>query len=499
MRGFQPGRRVIGWVAAILAVMGALCATVARNGLHWDQETALFPWLMSNGWVLYRDLRDQHGPLFPSLLALLPDPGSAGTQLVVTIALVGIITGLVAVAAWRTAGPVAGLLAAGLYTLWIIQFEGEHLWYDMGLAPFYLAAYLLGWGMVNTPVSDWRPIALGLLMGSAVLLKQQAVLALIGGLVLTLTPGRSMRSMRSKALYVGAAGLPIVISLLPFLGAGALGDYVYWVTAYNMTSSYAQEGASPVPASEWPALLALFAIVPALALSALGFRERWRSSWRFVLFAGCLLLAATVSIWPRYARFHLAAALPLLAVLGGAALWNLARRFPGLRTWALVPWAGATLLMLFALRVTGPPGVRMLDAVWLAQPAPLPYSTTAGPLRAYVQAATPADQPVLVYDLDATLYRVVERRPPKPWSPLFPWILEGDSTTEQWIAGIETERPRIALVTPEFVAGRHLPLPDNGRSEAFLRANYVPGPHFMVQKYPGSGQQEIVALQLSGP
>src|SRR6476660_8202728 len=57
-------------VASIATVISALTTTVARNGLHWDQETALYPWLMNNGWILYRDIRDQHAPLFPSLLAL---------------------------------------------------------------------------------------------------------------------------------------------------------------------------------------------------------------------------------------------------------------------------------------------------------------------------------------------------------------------------------------------------------------------------------------------
>jgi hypothetical protein len=483
-----------GSVAAISVIIGGVCATVGRNGLHWDQETALFPWLMRNGWVLYRDLRDQHGPLFPALLSLLPDAGSAGTQFLITIVSVSLIAALVAVAAWRTAGPVAAMFATGLYALWLLPFEGEHLWYDLGLAPFYLGAYLLGWGIVSKPPMIWRPIALGLLLGCAVLLKQQAVIALLGGLALI-----PVRPLRSLALYLGAASVPVIISLAAFAGVGALGDYVYWAGIYNLSPFYVQAGSSPVPVGEWPALLALCAPVLALALSASRLWSRWRSLWRFAFFTGVLLLAGLISIWPRYARFHLAAALPLLAVVGGVAIWNLVRYFPGFRTPALAAWGCGVLLMLFALRVTGPPGVRAMAAIWRTQPAPLPYSTTAGSLRAWVQASTPVDQPILVYDLDPTLYRVVERHPPKPWSPLFPWILEGDSTIDQWLGGIEAERPRIALVTPEFVAGRHLPLPDGGRSEAFLRANYGPGPHFKVQKYPTSGQQEIVALQLSGP
>jgi hypothetical protein len=149
--------------------------------------------------------------------------------------------------------------------------------------------------------------------------------------------------------------------------------------------------------------------------------------------------------------------------------------------------------------MTGPSGARVILGVWQSPPAPLPYSDTAGPLRAWVQANAPVGQPVLVYDLDSTLNRVIDRLPPRPWSPVFSWILEGDSTSSQWIAGIETARPHIALVPVEFVRGFHPPIADNSRSEAFLRANYLEGPHFTVQKYPDSAPQEIVALQLSTP
>ena len=159
--------------------------------------------------------------------------------------------------------------------------------------------------------------------------------------------------------------------------------------------------------------------------------------------------------------------------------------FPGFRTRRLLPWAGGLLLILIAVRLTGPSGVRAISAVWQSEPSTLPYSSTIEPLRHWIQSNITANRPILVYDLDSTLYRVLERMPPKPWSPFFPWILEGNSTADQWVEGIETARPPIALVTPEFVAGRHLPIPDGGRSEAFLRANYVAGPTFRVQKYAG--------------
>ena len=151
--------------ASIVAMIGGLCATVARSGLHWDQETALYPWLMNHGWVLYRDIRDQHGPLFPSLMALLPDPGSSNTQFAFMLVLVSFTALLVAVSAWRVSGPVAAVIGLGLYALWILPFDGSHVWYDLGLSPFYLVAFLAGWELLKRRGSNWLPVVLGLLMG----------------------------------------------------------------------------------------------------------------------------------------------------------------------------------------------------------------------------------------------------------------------------------------------------------------------------------------------
>src|SRR5207237_825046 len=122
------------------------------------------------------------------------------------------------------------------------------------------------------------------------------------------------------------------------------------------------------------------------------------------------------------------------------------------------------------------------------------YSQTVGPLKSWVQSHTAPNMPVFVYDVDPTLYRVLEREPPRPWMPLFPWIMEGDSAQDQWLDGINAARPALAIVSAEFTGGRHLPLPDGGRSEVLLRQQYTPGPRFTIRKYSASPSQEVVVL-----
>jgi hypothetical protein len=495
LRRSRPSSRLVAG-AALLAV-GAIGAgqvwVMRRSGLHWDQEMALFPWLLRRGWVLYRDLKDQHPPLLPALLALTPDPGGAAPELILTLGLILLTTLLVALLAARLRGPGAAVGAAGLYALWLFTLGDAHLWYDLALGPCYLGAALLAGGAA--PWAGRRAVALGLLLGAAALIKQQAALPLLAGLALVPGP-----TVRLRGAYLAAAAALPLASLLVFAGLGALPDYLYWAGLYNLTSTYAVTGAAPVPPAEWPWLALLYAPAGAAALLWLARRlQGHAASVRRSLFGAALLIAASAPAWPRYARFHLAAALPLLAVAAAVAVIDLARLARGLNRRAAAPWLLAAALLLIALPAGALTGLRAGRDFWRAGRAPLPYSGSIAPLQAWIAATTRPDEPILVYDLDPTLYRALDRAPPRPWTPLFPWIMEGDDTTEAWLAGLTAARPRVALVTPEFVAGRRLPLPDNGRADAFLRANYEPGPRFKVQKYAAAGTTEVVALRLRRP
>ena len=313
---------------------------------------------------------------------------------------------------------------------------------------------------------------------------------------------------RTALIYLGAAAMPLLGSLLVFGAAGGLSDYVYWAGIYNLTSTYTQEGVGPVPTGEWPLLVALYAPVAAFCLAVLP--RSWnavRPGLASLLFAGGLLGAATLAAWPRYDRLHLTATVPLLAVALGVAAPPLfarirrlvTRRAAGLRSPVGGAWAVMLVVLAVALLYGGREGFRWWRAVWREAPKPLPFSTTTAPLRTWVAQEVPATAPILVYDVDPALYRVVERLPPRPWTPLFPWILRGDTAEAQWIAGIQAAPPRLALVTTEFVAGRRLPLPGLAAVETILRGQYVAGPHFKVQKYPESSMQEIVGLIRAPP
>src|SRR5512133_345519 len=103
-------RRVPAGAGPAFAALGVALAAALAWGRQWfvDYEVALLPWLLRRGAVLYRDVADQHPPLFPALLALVD--GDPGLPLrAVTVGLQALTLALTYAAARRWGGAVAGL------------------------------------------------------------------------------------------------------------------------------------------------------------------------------------------------------------------------------------------------------------------------------------------------------------------------------------------------------------------------------------------------------
>jgi hypothetical protein len=151
------------------------------------------------------------------------------------------------------------------------------------------------------------------------------------------------------------------------------------------------------------------------------------------------------------------AAIPLLAVAGGVGLAWL------VRAW-LAGGRGARLAGLLAgLGLLASAGVGLSEWAqvqgWQAilGPPAAPYAATAPAVRAWVNQHVPANAPLFCYGLDALLYRVLEREPPRPWAPQLPLILRAGDT-EARARGLDT-CPQAAFTQFHRIIAEQLSLP----------------------------------------
>lgn len=514
--------RTLGAILLPTTLIVAAGGWLSRLPYTVDYEVSLLPWLISRGWVPYRDFVDQHAPLFPLLLAGLGagDPGRALHWTI--LGLYGLTLALAALVAARFAGWLAGVAALGLAVLWAMPFDATHLWYDGALAPVYLALL----GLAPPPARGGghsgvlRALGCGLLLALGLLIKQQAAIAVP---FVVVQVWRAVPTNRRRALAGLAAGLltPLVVAAgwLAAVGAGPAAGY--WIMLYSLTSDYATVAARPVPAMEWGLLGTLYAPVLALLLAALttpGRRAREYAGpapgtaggeagglappFPLLLYLG-LLLAATVPAWPRYGRYHFQAAVPLLALGAAVAAAALVRLLAAERREGGAGGSGARLiriglgglagLLLGGYSVTGlAQWGETMALVSRLGPAQPPYAGVAAPLRACVDAHAPPGAPIVAVAVDPLLYRVLERAPPRPWAPEFAWILRNSDTFDRTWAGVVATRPPVALV--ESAWWGRTAAPDAGVRERWLRTRYHTAGQFPLATYPYTPAVTVLCL-----
>ena len=478
-------RRFLGYAqfrhsAIAWLLIAASCLALWRVQYYVDYEVSLLPWLVGRGWRLYTDIVDQHTPLLAWLLALTG--GDPGWPLqAVIVGLHGVTLALAYRVGALLAGGWAGVAAVGLGALWLHVLEASHLWFDGALAPIYLLSVELGVRVIRSPFAVRLSFLMGLVLGMGVLVKQHAGLAaiVVGVWLLWLDKEAWVRRLAAFGLGVG---LPVLAAGAWLWSQGVLGDAWYWTVWYNLEGGYARGAVLAPSAGEWVTLGALYACVVAFAVAS------WLRvvQMRVSLLLLSLVIAASIPAWPRYGRFHLAAAVPLVAVAGGVAcvgLWRRAREGHRLA----LPLVGTALV-----GVSGLAGAAGVWQVWfdygqLGTPQ-APYAESIAPLRTWVDAQAPAGDPIFVYGLDPLLYRVLEREPPKPFVPQLPWILAArDSEAELW-RGVERVDPRVALAAAEWWEGA----PRSGIWPGMAR--YREGARFSLVSYRGARPIEVVGL-----
>lgn len=364
-------------IAAAWALIAAAFALRIYYALHLriDKDEPLHlhvVWGWANGLVQYRDVFDNHTPLFHMLMApLFALIGErADTFILMRLAMVP----LAALAAWLVwligrdvFTPRVGLWAAAVSTLIppffrpSVEFRADVLWTVLWLAALAV--------MVRPPMTLRRAFASGLLLGccAATSLKTTflllgLILAVAGALILTARrfPAGAGFGRLTKLASASAAGLLVVPAafLALFAGFGALGPLVYGTITHNMVSAEWHVKWLPMAGVAAVAAAGVLVLRPSLAAGPSGGATARRA---FVLLLPAGLLAAAC-LWPvrcTYSFMPVHAAGAVLVVVGIGGLRGIFRRSPGdacadMRVWPVAALAVfmAAWLVVFAPRTS---------------------------------------------------------------------------------------------------------------------------------------------------
>ena len=297
----------------------ALLRTVAifRYRIDSDEPQHLHVvWGWTRGLLQYRDVFDNHMPLFHMLFApLLRLIGERANALIFMRAAMLPIYAATAVLTYRIAARcyprrvamwstiVASLMPG--YLLCSTEFRADDLW-----TLFWMASMAI---LVGAPLTPRRAAAAGLALGGAAAVSGKTGLllaaVLVGGLVVLLVASASKRAaLRIAAPFLLAfAAAPAAVAAF-FAVRGAWRPFIYGTLAHNVMTRYRGDRFIALPC-----LLGLVAIVARYVYR--GAADRQDGLRRLFLFVTANVYAATMfCLWPLVEREHWLPYYPLAAI-----------------------------------------------------------------------------------------------------------------------------------------------------------------------------------------
>jgi hypothetical protein len=346
--------------------------------------------------------------------------------------------------------PAGGLSAAAAYA--VLSLGHAVSGFAANAEHFVVVPALAGTALLARENRRGRIIAAGLLLGVAVLMKQQAAaFVAFGGLWVVSRPGSWSARVRDGARFAGAALLPFGLVCLGMYLGGAFAPFWFW------TVTYAREYVTMVPLASGLGELRLElgrAVGAALALwllAALGAIGLWtdhalRPRASFV--TGFVLASiAAVSAGLRFSHHYFILLLPAVSLLVAGAVGLLARALPAYRGAIRVGLPAVAVLLALAaerpyLLTLSPTGVAR--AVYGGNPFP-----EAAEIGHWLGAHSAPGDRIAVIGSEPQIYFYARRRAATSYMYTYPMMEPqpfSHRMQEEMIAQIERERPRFLVL-----------------------------------------------------
>jgi len=346
------------WLAGMLLIAGLVLRLVIvwRFRVNSDEPQHLHVvWAWTQGLLPYRDVFDNHMPLFhmlsvPALLAVGERATAVLWMRLLMLPLWGACLGLTALIGRALFSSRVGVWSAVLtglfpaFFLCSLEYRPDVLWTVLWLGAVVIA--------VGGPVSPARGLALGLVLGTAAAVSLKTTLMLVSVAIATATTialaprGRRpwRRVLRSGlAMTAGLFVVPGFVTLY-FAMHGALRPFLYGTVWHNLLPGLqARHGSRLVLlAVPLPAAIAAYAIIRR------GSARGPRRAFLLLLTAAYVGLAA--GVWPIVTRQTMLPAIPLVFVLATAVPLAIERPAPHRLGYVLALLAAGEIVVLLNRR-----------------------------------------------------------------------------------------------------------------------------------------------------
>ena len=430
-------------------------------------EMSLWPYLMTKGWLPYKDIAIAHTPLMLVDLSIFFKIFGAGIiQLkVFTWILILLLDGLVFYVSrklWNTKTAIMALMVNGL---WLMFYDGNGLWFDlymglMAFTSFYFAKK-----------KNW--LWTGIFWALAFISKQTAVWFLIP-IGLEMVNGKWLMVKKNIRSFIPGT-LAIIVPFIVILAAfGILSDFWNWAVKFGVFTLPGAAGQIQLPnlrnltVAAFPFLIFLPLLLNhKQSLTKLEFGKS--STINLLLWA----IAGSLGAYPRFEFFHFQPAVPFLAIASAGFFTN--------KIWKNLPIKIFTTLYIvgclglfggFFIRNVGE-GTRF-------------YETDVKEVALYIKYNVDPGERIFVMNWWDNLYALTDTIPSTdPWVPQLSWYMEAPGIQEEMIDGLRQNPPKLIIFNPYTDFGLSAYKPE--KVYEFVTENYklsgkVDGVEILIRK-----------------
>lgn len=402
-------------------------------------EMVVYPFLLNNGFLLYKDIINPYSSFFSLFLAFYarffgynPLPYQILTWALILLVDLAVFTISLKIFK-KTSQAVFSTL---FFIVFSVSFSINGLWFDLVQTPLILAALYYTYKLLSQKkIATWNWWLLALSLSLAFFIKQQIIWLVILFVILSLFKLRKrLNEIFAKTLIFVLPFLTLFfIQTIFFWQRGNVDDFIFWTLYFPFFKASQMPGYVDLPS------LKQLAIILLLFLISVPILLNRKLATNLILVTSLVSLLFTL---PRFDYFHL---IPTLAILSLAFGQNL-KTFATSRIWVkTLSFVSVVLLLVFFSRY--------LVNNWTHQIRF--FEEEIFQVAKFLEITTSTDEPLYIQNGPDQLLPLSKRLPTKPWADEFPWYLEKRGLEQRVIEGIKEQNPQFVVFKPYDVGPKY--------------------------------------------
>ncbi len=423
------------------AVLVHLVLLIYLKFTAWPEMT-LWPYLITKGWLPYRDIAIAHTPLMLFKLAIFYKIFGTGIlQLkIFTWILILILDFLVFWVGKKLWSIKTALIALGSFIFWQLFFDGNGLWFDL----FMGVPVLISYYFIKKKKNFWA----GIFWAIAFLSKQTAVWFLLP-IGLELTQSTRYLIQNFKKFIIGVF-LVTITSVLVLWSLGILPGFYEWAIHFGIIVLPKAQGQIQLPdlknlvVSAFPFLI----FIPLIWKTG-------RKNINLLIWA----VAGSLGAYPRFEYFHFQPAIPFLAIATGIFFSDKFLKEKLIKIFLFFYILGSIYLFGGFFMRNFNEGVRF-------------YESDVQDLVLYVKYNTNPGDKIFVMNWWDNIYALSDTLPAvDPWMPQLSWYTELPGIQDKMVEDLKNSKPKIILLNSYSESGLSAYIPQ--KVYDYVTVNYV--------------------------